>query len=145
MTAERKGGRRLVLVRHSTPEIVPGEPASRWRLSDDGRRRCTSLAQRLAAYQPVVVVASVEPKAAETAQLVAGHLALPCEAATRLHEHERDDIGWLPTREAFEGAIAGLFARPDDLRACEGITFTRRRRLRAAQWCSSTRRGTGAA
>ena len=114
MTGEREPERRLVLVRHSTPAIVPGEPASRWRLSDEGRRRCTPLARRLATYGPAAIVASVEPKAAETAQLVAAHLAIPCEEAVGLHEHERDDIGWLPTREAFEAAVAGLFARPGD-------------------------------
>lgn len=44
--------RRLILVKHSLPQIVPGKPAPRWHLSDEGRRRGTLLADRLAIVAP---------------------------------------------------------------------------------------------
>ncbi len=106
--------RRLILVRHSLPQIRPDAPARSWPLCDEGRRRCAPLAHRLAEYAPAAIVASVEPKAAETAQIVATALGLPHETQEGLHEHERDNAGFLEAG-AFEGVIRGLFARPDDL------------------------------
>jgi len=104
----------LILVRHSLPEIVPTRPASQWRLSDEGRRRCRALADELAAYRPQVILTSVEPKAVETGRLVADRLGLPCEMSPGLHEHERPDVAF-GTREQFETSVAGFFARPGEL------------------------------
>lgn len=102
----------LALVRHSAPEIVPDEPASQWRLSDEGRRRCELLAHALTAYHPDVVVSSVEPKAVETGQIVARLLQKPFEQAEGLHEHDRRGVGFMGTRERFEAAVAGFFREP---------------------------------
>jgi broad specificity phosphatase PhoE len=106
--------RRLILVRHSLPQIRPDAPARSWPLCDEGRRRCTPLARRLADYAPTAIMASVEPKAVETAQIVAATLGLPYETQEGLHEHERNNAGFLEA-DAFEHAVRGLFARPDDL------------------------------
>jgi broad specificity phosphatase PhoE len=101
----------LILVKHSLPEIVPALPASQWRLSEEGRQRCRILAEQLAAHHPAVIVTSIEPKAEETGWIVAGHLAVPCETAAGLHEHERSSVGWLGG-DHFEAAVARLFAQP---------------------------------
>jgi broad specificity phosphatase PhoE len=106
--------RTLILTRHSLPEIVPGVPASHWRLSDEGRCRCEALADRLTSYQPAVIVASVEPKAVETGQLLAAHLEAPMDTAEGLHEHDRSNVGFLST-EAFQAAVATFFVQPEDL------------------------------
>ena len=106
---------KLILVRHSSPEIVPNSPAAEWRLSDEGRRRCTRLAEELADHRPTVVVASNEPKATETGQIVARLLGLPFETADSLHEHDRSDLGWLGSSERFEAAVASLFNNPDSV------------------------------
>jgi broad specificity phosphatase PhoE len=106
--------RYLLLVRHSAPEVVPGVPAREWRLSAEGRSRCGPLAERLATYAPTAIVASVEPKARETAELVAAPLDLSVETAVGLHEHERDGAGYLG-RDAFEAAMRAFFARPGEL------------------------------
>jgi broad specificity phosphatase PhoE len=106
--------RHLILVKHSLPEIVPAVPASRWLLSEEGRRRCTALADQLAAWRPAVIVTSREPKAAATAELVAARLQRPWEIAAGLHEHERDGVGFLEKRE-FEAAIAAFFGNPNIL------------------------------
>jgi hypothetical protein len=67
----------LILVRHPLPKIVPSQPASQWHQSHEGRRRCKPLAELLSPYHPKKDRTSVEPKAIETGQLVAGFLDNP--------------------------------------------------------------------
>jgi broad specificity phosphatase PhoE len=107
--------RRLILVRHSAPEMVAGVPASQWRLSEEGRLRCQKLAERLAAYGLATIVTSTEPKAVETGQIVAEVLDLPFEIAPGLHEHERGVVRNLGSREEFQAQVARLFERPAEL------------------------------
>lgn len=106
--------RKLILIRHSLPEIVPEQPASQWRLSDAGRRRCTSLAERLASHEPVVIVSSLEPKAMETGQIVAAILGIPFETAANLHEHERRNVGFFADREQFQARVVSVFEHPGE-------------------------------
>jgi broad specificity phosphatase PhoE len=108
-------GRKLILVRHSMPEIVLGVPASQWRLSEEGRARCIRLAGRLREHDPIVIVASQEPKAVETGQVVAGVLGIPFDTAEGLHEHERGPVESLGSREAFQALVASVFEQPGAL------------------------------
>ena len=107
--------RKLVLVRHALPEFVVGVPASEWQLSDEGRRRCQRLADRLSTYDLAAVITSTEPKAAETGQIVADSLALPLETAPGLHEHERGVVTSTGDQDAFQEQVSRLFERPDEL------------------------------
>jgi broad specificity phosphatase PhoE len=107
--------RKLVLVRHSLPEFVVGLPASEWQLSDEGRRRCQRLADRLATYDLTAVITSTEPKAVETGQIVADSLSLPLETAPGLHEHERGVVTSTRGQGAFQAQVSRLFERPDEL------------------------------
>jgi broad specificity phosphatase PhoE/GNAT superfamily N-acetyltransferase len=104
----------LILGRHSSPEIDPAVPGSQWRLSEEGRRRCYLLAQRLSPYGLSAVLSSVEPKAVETAQIVARQLGLPCEAVEGLQEHDRSNEVGLDLAQ-FHDAVARLFAHPNEL------------------------------
>ena len=104
----------LILVRHSQSQPDPTRPASQWSLTEEGRRRCQPLAERLAVYAPDVIVTSRERKAIETGALVAARLGLQTTEADGLHEHLREHVGWLPVHE-FEQAVAQFFARPDEL------------------------------
>jgi broad specificity phosphatase PhoE len=106
--------RHLILVKHSLPEIFPDVPAAQWQLSDEGRRRCAALAERLRPYQPVALVASREPKATETGALVASALDTPFATAEGLHEHDRSNVGWASS-EDFAAAVERFFARPSEL------------------------------
>jgi broad specificity phosphatase PhoE len=108
-------GRRLSLVRHSLPEFVAGVPASQWRLSAEGRRRCVWLAGRLSAHALAVIITSEEPKAVETGQIVARILDLPCESAPGLHEQERGVVKEIGDQDEFRAQVARLFERPDEL------------------------------
>jgi broad specificity phosphatase PhoE len=104
----------LVLVKHALPEIMPTLPARQWHLSEVGRTQCALLAEQLAPYAPAVLVSSVEPKALETAQLVARSLHASVQIADGLHEHDRSGTPWLGP-EAFARAVAAFFQRPAEL------------------------------
>lgn len=107
--------RRLVLIRHSVPEIERDRPASAWRLGVVGRRRSEQLASRLRDFSPDVVWSSREPKAVETAEIVAGALGVPVQVAHGLEEHHRDGVPFHPTRDDFEAAVERFFCNPDQL------------------------------
>ena len=107
--------RRLVLVKHSMPEIDPDKPASAWKLGEVGRRRAELLAAGLREFRPSVIWSSREPKAIETAEIVANELGVPVKIANGLEEHHRDNVPFLPSKEEFEGAVERFFLCPDRL------------------------------
>ncbi len=110
-----EGGRALILIRHSLPQITPEVPARQWELSAVGRRRCGPLARRISPFRPQRVFTSREPKAVETARRVAEALDLPWAAVPDLHEHDRRGAPFLQDHAAFERQVVRLFARPDRL------------------------------
>ena len=103
--------RKLILVKHAAPVVTPGVPPEKWVLSEQGRLHCRPLAEAVRAYEPTVVVASREPKAAETGEAVAAHLGVPFEAAAGLHEHDRSNVPHLPSRE-FISLVEVFFRKP---------------------------------
>jgi broad specificity phosphatase PhoE len=106
--------RYLVLVKHSLPHIIPTLPAHRWHLSVEGRLRCQALAEKLAVYSPGCILSSKEPKAVETAQLVANHLDQIFLIYEGLHEHDRSNVWWT-VEERFEAQVDEFFRHPDRL------------------------------
>ena len=105
---------KLVLVKHSVPEIDPALPARQWRLSGEGRHRCTALAEKLRAYAPDLAIASTEPKAMATAEIVAASLGIEWTTVEDLHEHNRSKVPFLGDDE-FQMAVAELFGKPNQL------------------------------
>lgn len=106
--------KRLILIKHSEPAIDPGAPPNSWHLSEEGRRRSTTLATRLEPYMPEVVLTSEEPKATETAQIVSDWLGLKVIAHPRLHEHDRTGAPF-GTQEDFERTASIFFESPGEL------------------------------
>ena len=104
----------LILVKHALPELNPTVPAAEWHLSERGRARSELLAHKLAAYSLDVIVSSVEPKAIETAQIVANRLGKPHEIGVGLHEHDRRNVPFMPL-EQLETRVAEFFAKPSEL------------------------------
>jgi broad specificity phosphatase PhoE len=104
----------LILVKHSLPEIIPTVPANQWHLSETGRLRCKVLAEKLAYYAPDCIVSSTEPKAIETAQIVADHLHQTSQVVEGLHEHNRSNVAW-GSMEQFEAQVAEFFRHPHNL------------------------------
>ena len=105
--------RKLILIKHAAPEVVPGAPPEQWRLSERGRLLCAPLAEAVRPHGPAVVVASTEPKAAETGESVASALGVPFETAPGLHEHDRSNVPHMPSRE-FISAMELFFRRPQE-------------------------------
>jgi broad specificity phosphatase PhoE len=104
----------LILVKHSLPKIEPQVNAHEWRLSTEGRARCIPLAEKLAGCDPDFIVSSLEPKALETAQIVANQLNLPLETETYLHEHARRTVQF-ESQDGFQAAIERFFQQPEEL------------------------------
>ena len=105
--------RRLLLIRHSVPAVDPAVPASKWRLTDEGRERAAAFAARLQGYDVRFIASSREPKASETASILAERLGVPWAVEEGLHEHERTRVGWLG-REEMDRRVAALLERPDE-------------------------------
>jgi broad specificity phosphatase PhoE len=106
--------RKLILIKHAPPEVVPEVPSERWALSERGRQLCAPLAEAVRPHAPGVVVASTEPKAVETGELLASALGVPFETAPGLHEHDRSNVPHMPGRE-FISAMELFFRRPGEL------------------------------
>ena len=106
--------RKLILIKHAPPDVVPDVAPEKWALSDRGRALCTPLADAVRPHAPAVVVSSTEPKAAETGELLASSLGVPFESAPGLHEHDRSNVPHMPSRE-FISAIELFFRRPGEL------------------------------
>ena len=64
-------------------------------------------------FNPSVVWSSREPKAVETAEIVAGALGVPVRTADGLEEHHRVGVPYFPARGEFESAVEQFFRSPD--------------------------------
>lgn len=96
------------------PVPAANVPPAEWTLSEEGRRSCGPLADRLAQRLEghlARLYASREPKAAETARRVGLRLGLPVELVDGLHEQVRPAQPLLP-RLQFDAAVEAVFARP---------------------------------
>ena len=104
----------LILVKHSVPEIEVDRPASTWKLSEEGRLRAQQLADQLVRFAPEVILSSDEPKAKQTAEIVAHQFHLSVQVVPELHEHERSNEAYLP-HDAFQASMQEFFQKPDEL------------------------------
>jgi broad specificity phosphatase PhoE len=105
--------RHLILARHSLPEIVPGTEARTWRLGGEGRRRAALLADELNAYAPALIATSPEPKAGETAEIVAHAAGAPLREVAGLAEHDRGEAEFRQTRAEFRRDVEAFFIERD--------------------------------
>jgi len=105
---------RLVLVRHSQSKPEPELPAANWPLTAEGVARCRPLAAQLAAHEPDRIIASVEPKASQTAAEIAAHLGMEWTTAADLHEHDRTGEPFT-SQEGFIQRVVAFFSRPNEL------------------------------
>jgi broad specificity phosphatase PhoE len=103
----------LILVKHSVPEMEEARPANTWRLSKEGQQRAQQLAAELEGFAPEVLVSSAEPKARETAEILASRFQLDLQTIPDLREHDRSNVAFLP-HTAFQAAVREFFHRPDE-------------------------------
>jgi broad specificity phosphatase PhoE len=118
---------RLALVVHSEVDVDAAVPPKQWRLNDRGRELCEPLAEALEMHRLNILLSSDEPKAVETATLVATRLGIETEVARGLDEHRRP---FVPA--GFEAAMGHFFAQPDERVFGEESAAEARDRFRAA-------------
>ena len=63
--------RKLVLIKHSMPNLTSSVPANQWTLSEEGIKNTEILAKKLRKYNFDKIYCSEEPKAIETAEIIA--------------------------------------------------------------------------
>ena len=103
---------KLILVRHGAPLIDIEQPSETWPLSEDGRAASARLAERLKPHAPNLIVSSAEPKASQTAYLLAVACDADFQTAEGLEEHHRNKAGYLD-KGTFENKVVELFRNPD--------------------------------
>ena len=104
----------LILVKHSLPQLAEYRPANTWSLSVEGQLRAHQLAEQLERFEPEVIVSSNEPKAKETAEILASRFQLGMQVIPDLHEHDRSNVPYLSDKE-FQASIREFFQKPDEL------------------------------
>ena len=87
-------------------------PANTWPLSEQGREATLQLAERLRPHAPDLFVSSAEPKASQTAYLLAVALDADFQTAEGLEEHHRSEVEYL-AQATFEEKVRDLFRNPD--------------------------------
>ncbi|MCC6387690.1 MAG: histidine phosphatase family protein [Dehalococcoidia bacterium] len=83
----------VILVRHALPEVVHGASPASWGLSQRGREDGVLLAHALAGRVDPLVYSSTEPKARQTADVIALRLGLRAVEDARFGEIERP-LAW---------------------------------------------------
>lgn len=105
---------RLILIRHSNPEIQPTISADQWHLSDEGKERAMALGPFLTQFEITRLYSSSEPKAVETADILGAYLERHLVVFEDLHEHRRVNVGW-STKEQFDENVIATFQKPGQL------------------------------
>jgi broad specificity phosphatase PhoE len=109
---DRETQSRLVLIKHSVPEMPIQMESRFWRLSEEGRQRCAPLAEKLRRFKLARFVSSNEPKAVETAELLASQLSRSYIVRPGLQENDRTGLGFIGA-EAYEETFRRFFAEPE--------------------------------
>jgi len=91
--------RKVILIKHAKPLVQENVPSHDWSLSEDGRAKALLLAERLRPLAPGLVISSKEPKALQTAQILAQALGLSPKASQGLAEHDRSNVPMMSSPE----------------------------------------------
>jgi broad specificity phosphatase PhoE len=81
--------RGIILIRHAMPEVVRGVASQLWELGDSGREDCVLLAHHLPRGLASTAWSSAEPKARQTAEVVAIRRGLTVQVDARFGEVDR--------------------------------------------------------
>ncbi|NQW17962.1 MAG: histidine phosphatase family protein [Chloroflexi bacterium] len=104
--------RELILIRHAESQLDPSTPAEAWGLTSTGVKQARAVGAELKDAGIVAIFCSLEPKARQTADLIADMVGLRSRNLKDLAEHRRDSWGFLGDEE-FNQAIHEVFDVPD--------------------------------
>lgn len=93
-------GRALILVRHAMPEVERGIASKLWELSEASKEDCVLLAHALPDELAPTVYSSDEPKAQQTAAVIALRRGLATAVDPGFGEVDRSVSGWLDDHRA---------------------------------------------
>jgi broad specificity phosphatase PhoE len=102
---------RLILIKHCPPQIDPAVISHRWVLSEDGQASCAWLADAMRREGVTRIYSSLEPKALETAALIAVRIGLDVCPHADLHENDRTGLGFVSGDE-LEERMQHFFGSP---------------------------------
>jgi broad specificity phosphatase PhoE len=105
---------KLILIKHAPPQVTPEVASNRWVLTAEGQARCEWLAGALAEQGVAALYSSLEPKALETAALVAIRLGLEVRPRPGLQENDRTGLGF-DTAGGVKARIQRFFEAPSEL------------------------------
>jgi broad specificity phosphatase PhoE len=102
---------KLILIKHAKPVVDPEIPSDEWGLGEEGRERAGKLVEVLRPHDIRELVSSDEPKAKQTAEVIAEAGGWGVRVVEDLHEHDRSNVPHMDSRE-FISAIAQFFRQP---------------------------------
>lgn len=106
---------KLLLVRHSEPAWGPENPPSRWELTERGKKRSHALGDYLVERRVGAVFASLELKAAQTAEIAAEVTSFSNVVLVHdLREHEREETPIIGEAER-RALVIDCIRRPDEV------------------------------
>ncbi len=108
------GMSRLILIRHSLPQIVEDKPPKSWSLSKEGEARASMMAVAVAALKPASINSSAETKAMETAQFITDITGLTLGMDPGFNEQGRANERFV-SQEDFNSRISEALRLPDEL------------------------------
>ncbi|MFC4403924.1 histidine phosphatase family protein [Gracilibacillus xinjiangensis] len=104
---------RLILIRHSIPVIEAGVPSNEWVLAEEGIDKARIIAKKLSGYCFGKLYTSMEPKAIETAKIIADHTNSSYEKIADVHEHLRTSNRKVFTGDEWLAIMQQLFTKQD--------------------------------
>jgi broad specificity phosphatase PhoE len=107
--------RKLILIKHSMPNLSSDIPSNEWILSQEGKEQSKKLADKLKPYHFSKLFCSTEPKAIETAQIAGESLSKSVQMIDGVHEHERKSSREIYPQKQWKEIIRTFFQRPDEL------------------------------
>ena len=105
---------RLILIRHSLPQIVEDQPPKSWSLSQAGESRASTMAVAVAALKPASVHSSAEAKAMQTAEFITNMTGLTLSLDPGFNEQGRSNEKFV-SQEEFDGKISAALRSPGEL------------------------------
>lgn len=103
---------RLILIRHSMPEVAEDRPSHQWALSAEGQRRASILGVAVAAMKPASLHSSAEAKATQTAEAITLTTGLTLNIEPDFNEHDRSNELFV-SKEEFENSVSEALLAPD--------------------------------
>ncbi|RWZ55200.1 histidine phosphatase family protein [Halobacillus fulvus] len=107
--------RKIILIKHAMSRVSSDIASNQWMLTEEGKKGADQLAIKLKSFDFDTIFSSDEPKATETAGIVAERLGKETIITKGLHEQERESNRVIYPREEWKALMKRFFDEPDTL------------------------------